>query len=136
MNAITRVVISPIASICVLGSATAADLTGGELNDLLSGKSVYMQMTAASSTGTAGQGVIYYSADGDALYKTPTGALWHGTWTIKENTVCFDWKEKANTPCSKYDKQGDTIGIFVATTGEVRGKIVKVVTGNPENLAP
>jgi hypothetical protein len=87
MNGIIRVAISSVASMSVLGSAGAADLTGAELKDLLSGKSVYLQMTAASSTGTAGQGVIYYAADGDALYKTPAGALWHGTWAIKDNAV-------------------------------------------------
>jgi hypothetical protein len=34
--------------------------------------------------------------DGTALYKTPTGAMWHGKWEIKGNTACADWKEKPN----------------------------------------
>jgi hypothetical protein len=136
MNAITRVAISSVASVCVLGSATAADLTGAELNHLLSGRSVYLQTTLASATGAAGQGVIYYAADGKAVYKTPTGVLWHGTWAIKGNTVCFDWKEKRNNPCSKYEKRGDSISIIGVTTGEVRAKIVGIGAGNAENLAP
>jgi hypothetical protein len=136
MNAITRVAMSFVASVCVLGSAMAAELTGTEVKDLINGKSVYSQSTAASSTGAAGPSVIYYAADGTALYKTPTGAMWHGTWVIKDNTACVDWKERPNNPCSKYDKQGDTISILIATTGEVRAKIVKIVAGNAENLAP
>jgi hypothetical protein len=120
----------------VIGSASAAELTGAEVKDLISGKSVYSQSTAASSTGTAGPSVIYYAADGTALYKTAAGAMWHGKWAIKDNTACVDWKEKPNNPCSKYDKQGDTINIVNVTTGEVRAKVVKTVVGNPENLAP
>jgi hypothetical protein len=80
--------------------------------------------------------VIYYAADGTALYKTAGGTMWHGTWTVKDNTACVDWKEKPNNPCSKYDKQGNTINIVNVTTGEVRAKVVKVVAGNSENLSP
>jgi hypothetical protein len=120
----------------LIGSAFAAELTGAEIKDMISGKSVYSQSTAASSTGTAGPSVIYYAADGTALYKTAAGAMWHGTWVIKDNTACVDWKERPNNPCSKYDKQGDTINIANVTTGEVRAKVVKIVAGNPENLAP
>jgi len=136
MNAIARVVFSSFASLYMFSSAMAAELTGPEIKDLIGGKSVYSQTTAASSTGTAGQGVIYYAADGTALYKTPSGATWHGTWVIKDNTACIDWKERPNNPCSKYDKQGDTISILNATNGEVRAKIVKIVAGNAENITP
>ncbi len=133
---ITHAVISSLVFACVLGSAMAADLTGDELKDLLSGKSIYVQTTAASATGTAGQGVLYYAADGRALYKTPTGAIWHGAWVIKDNAICSDWKERPTTPCSKYAKQSDTISILNATDGEVRAKVLKIVAGNVENIAP
>jgi hypothetical protein len=97
---------------------------------------VYLELTAASATGAPGQGVIYYAPDGSELYKTAKGATWHGTWSIKGNTLCNDWKEAPNNPCTKYDKQGDTITIIIATTGQTRGKILKTAAGNAENLKP
>ena len=120
---------------CLIGTARAAEMTGAEIKQFLSGKSVYLELTATSSGG-AGQGVIYYAADGTALYKTAKGALWHGTWSIKDNTACTDWKEFPNNPCSKYDKQGDTVMQINAVTGQPRGKILKTADGNAEKLAP
>jgi hypothetical protein len=70
------------------------------------------------------------------LYKTPKGAIWHGTWTVKGNTVCNDWKEAPNTPCRKYDKQGDAITILNSDNGQVVSKIMKTAPGNAENLKP
>jgi hypothetical protein len=136
MRAITRDVMTSIVSVCVFGSATAAELTGAQIKELITGKSVYLQTTGASVTGAPGQGVIYYTADGNALYKTPKGVMWHGKWIIKDNTACVDWKESPNNACVKYDKQGDITNIVNATTGETRAKVVKIVAGNPENLAP
>jgi hypothetical protein len=119
----------------LIGSATAAELTGAEIKELISGKTVYQELTA-SITGTNGTGVMYYDPNGTVLYKTPKGVMWHGTWTIKDNTSCNDWKEMPNNACTKYDKQGDTITNINAQTGQVRGKIVKTVPGNAEKLAP
>ena len=133
--AIKCVVTTAIGSICLLGSATAAELTGAEIKDLISGKSVYLELTA-SITGTQGQGIIYYDPNGTALYKTPKGVMWHGTWKIDGNTACTDWKEQANNPCTKYDKQGDTISTINVATGVARGKVTKSVPGNAEKLTP
>jgi hypothetical protein len=76
-----------------------------------------------------GNGVIYYAPGGTALYKTPKGAMWRGTWKIKGNTNCHDWKEAPNNPSAKYHKRGDTISV-------IGGKIVKTATGNAMKLAP
>jgi hypothetical protein len=128
---------APLMCFClVAGPAAAAELTGAEIKDLVSGKTLYTETTAASATGSPGKGVIYYAADGSALFKTPSGAMWHGTWTIKDNTNCSNWKEVPNNPCSKYDKQGDAINIINSATGQVRAKIVKTAPGNADNLVP
>jgi hypothetical protein len=63
-----------------------------------------METTAASASGKAGQGVIYWGEDGTALYKTPAGSMMHGKWEIKGNTNCTDWKERPGTGCVRYDK--------------------------------
>jgi hypothetical protein len=70
------------------------------------------------------------------LYKTPTGAIWHGKWEIKGSTACTDWKEKPNNPCVRYDKTGDTVTVIDAATGQARAKVVKTAPGNAEKLAP
>jgi hypothetical protein len=129
------VAMTAIASVCMLCSATAAELTGAEIKNLISGKSVYLELTA-SITGSQGQGIIYYDSLGTALYKTPKGVMWHGVWKIEGNTVCTDWKESPNNPCSKYDKHGDTITIINVATGVSRGKVTKIVPGNAEKLTP
>ena len=97
MRAIGRVVVAAIGSSCMLGSATAAELTGAEINELISGNSVYLELTA-SITGAEGSGIIYFDSLGLALYRTPKGVIWHGTWEIKGNTVCTDWKESPHNP--------------------------------------
>ena len=135
MRFISRSVLIATGTVYFIASATAAELTGAELKALLSGKSVYLENTT-SSTGGAGQGVIYYAEDGTALFKTAKGPINHGKWTIKGNTACIEWKEVPNNPCSKYDKQGDTITVINVATGQSRGKILKVAAGNPEKIAP
>ena len=125
-----------LASMFLAGSAMAAELNDAEIKELLSGKTVYIETTSGSVTGTAGKGVIYYAPGGSILYKTPAGPMWHGNLVIKDHTNCSNWKEAPNAPCSKYGKQGDTITILNAATGQVRAKIAKTAPGNAENLAP
>jgi hypothetical protein len=126
------------ASIGLIGPAMAAEMTGAEIKDLIFGNTVYTEPLEGSFTGQAGgQGVLYYTPDGTGLFKTAKGAIWHGNWTIKDNTFCPNWKEAADkSSCSKYDKRGDTIFIINATTGQVRAKILKTAPGNAENLKP
>jgi hypothetical protein len=129
------VVMAAVASAYILGRATAAQLTGAEIKDLISGNTMYLEWT--STTGTPHQGVMYYDPNGSVLYKTP-GVMWHGTWKIEGDTACTDWKELSNRsdPCTKYDKQGDTITPISAATGVARAKVTKIVPGNAENLTP
>jgi hypothetical protein len=120
----------------LFGSALAADMTGAEIKAFLSGKTAYLQTTAASASGNAGQGVIYWGEDGTALYKTPTGSMMHGKWEIKGNTNCTDWKERPGTGCVRYDKTGETVTVIDVASGQTRAKIVKTAPGNAEKLAP
>ena len=77
MGTMKLAMISATSSIFLTGSAVAADLTGAQLKELFAGKSVYLENTATSTAG-AGQGVLYYAADGTALYKTGSGKILHG----------------------------------------------------------
>lgn len=120
----------------LVGSAIAADMTGAEIKAFLSDKTAYLETTAASAGGAAGQVVIYWGKDGTALYRTPSGTMMHGTWEIKGNTNCTDWKERPGTGCVRYDKAGDIVTVIDATSGATRAKIAKTAPGNAEKLAP
>jgi hypothetical protein len=123
-------------TLTVIGSALATEMTGADITAYLSGKTAYLETTTASGSGTAGQSVIYWASDGTALYKTPSGAMMHGTWVIKGDTLCADWKERPNTGCIRYDKTGDAVTAFDVKSGELRAKILKTAPGNAEKLAP
>ena len=118
------------------GSAFAADMTGAEIKSYLAGKTAYLETTAASAAGQAGQVVIYWAEDGTALYKTPAGAIMHGKWEVKGNTNCTEWKERPGTGCVRYDKTGDAVTVIDVNTGQVRAKVLRTVPGNAEKLGP
>jgi hypothetical protein len=120
----------------LVGSALAADMSGADIKAFLSGKTAYLETTAASAAGVAGQVVIYWGEDGSALYRTPSGTIMHGRWEIKGNTNCTDWKERPGTGCVRYEKAGDIVTVIDATSGATRAKIVKTALGNAEKLAP
>jgi hypothetical protein len=80
--------------------------------------------------------VIYWNADGTALYKAPTGNMMHGKWETKGNTLCADWKERPGTGCVRYEKAGDAVTVIDAASGQTRAKIVKTAPGNAEKLTP
>jgi hypothetical protein len=130
-----RAALAAVGLVAVAGTAVAADMTGDEIKAMISGKTVYLEC-GATSTGGQGQGVIYYGADGSALYKSAGRGMLSGTWSIKDNTSCTDWKQAPNNPCSRYDKQGDTITLINVATNQPRCKISKTAPGNAENLAP
>jgi hypothetical protein len=135
MHTTARAALATAGLVAVAGAAAAADLTGDEIKAMISGKTVYLEC-GGTSTGGQGQGVIYYAADGTALYKSAGRGMLHGTWAVKGNTGCTDWKEVPNNPCSRYDKEGDTITLVNVATNQPRCKISKTAPGNAENLAP
>ena len=132
----SRVLFAMLATLAMIGSTDAAELTGAEIKAMLAGNSIYLETTGDSVTGKAGQGVIYYAGDGSSLYRTPLGVIWHGKWEIKDNTNCTNWSERPGSACSKYDKTGDVLSIIDAATGKTRAKILKTAPGNAEKLAP
>jgi hypothetical protein len=136
MRVAAHAIIATVGIVGLIGLALAADMTGIEIKALLAGKTAYFETTAASSSGKAGQAVIYFAPDGTALFKTPAGAMWHGTWQVKGNTNCTNWKERPGTGCIRYDKTGDAVTVIDAASGKTRAKIVKTAPGNAEKLAP
>jgi hypothetical protein len=131
---IPRAIVISAGAVAGIGTALATDMTGADLKAFLLGKTIYLELTGASASGTPGQGVIFWADNGKALYKTPSGAVWHGKWEIKANTICTDWNERPQNACVRYDKTGNTITVIDATSGHQRGTIVKTAPGNGEKL--
>ena len=136
MNTRLRAVTITASVIGLINMAHAAELTGAEIKTFLSGKTAYLETTAASAAGVAGNVVIYWAEDGTTLYKTPSGTIMHGKWEIKGNTHCAEWKERPGTACVRYDKTADSATVIDAASGKVRAKIVKTAAGNAEKLMP
>jgi len=136
MNTRVRTLIVTTGIFGLINLAHGAELTGPEIKAFLSGKTAYLQTTAASAAGVAGQVVIYWADDGTALYRTPSGTMMHGKWETKGNTNCTEWKEKPGTGCVRYDKMGDSVMVIDVASGKVRAKIVKTAPGNVEKLMP
>ena len=135
MNAIKYVAIATTGALGLTAAAVAADLTEAELKSMIVGKTLYLELQAAGSvTGASGQGMIYYAEDGMAHYKTAKGEMWQGKYSFTGSTQCTDWKQASNNPCTRYDKQGDTVTLFNVATGQARGKVLKTAPGNPEKL--
>jgi len=134
MRTLKHWTVTGLASVFLFGSAAASEMTGSEIKELLSGKTAYVETTAASVTGTPGQGVIYYAQDGTGLYKTPKGAIWHGTWAVKGDLFCTEWKEGPKRACQKFDREGDVVKSIDSETGQVRIKILRTAPGNAEKL--
>ena len=120
MRTAARTVIVTTGIIGLIGSALAADMTGADIKTFFSGNTAYLKTTAASASGQIGNGVIYWNADGTALYKRPLGGMMHGKWQIKGNTLCAQWKERPGTGCVRYDKTGDAVTVIDVKSRKAR----------------
>ena len=97
MRIAAHTVIVTTGVIGLIGSALAAEMTGADIKTFLSGNTAYLKTTAVSASGQVGNGVIYWNADGTALYRRPLGGMMHGKWAIKGNTLCAQWKKRPGT---------------------------------------
>ena len=136
MRSTALISLSAGATLALVGTALAADMTGAEIKAFISGKTTYAETTTASASGQAGQTLVYWAEDGTVLFKAPNGSVMHGKWEIKDNTGCFELKERPGNSCSRYDKQGDAITVIDAKSGALRAKIVKTAPGNSEKIGP
>ena len=117
-------------------STFAADMSADELRKFLIDRTYYLDVAAGGTLAQAGQATIYFAPDSTVLNRIPSGKIQHGTWTIKDNTVCVAWRDLPPNPCSRYDKQGDIVTVINVETGQPRGKISKSADGNVESLKP
>jgi hypothetical protein len=72
----------------------------------------------------------FYSPDMKIFGKAPDGAPYTGTWSIKDNTMCFDYGTGAT--CYGLSRTGNDI-TFTDASGKVAGTGM-LQPGNPQNL--
>lgn len=115
-------------AILAAGTAQAETRLGAEqLDGLLTGNTVYLETPA-------GEAPVLYGADGRAAALLPDGTALVGTWSIDADGYCIDWENGPKGSCTRATRMPGAIALTDAATGDPRGRILRVVPGNPEDL--
>jgi hypothetical protein len=124
-------------TILTAGGASAAAETAlddAQIDGLLTGNTVYLDLPPGGPGGPGGIAPFLYGADGRAVAKLPSGTMLRGTWTIQDGRYCVDWDNGPKNSCTRLIKADAAIRFVDAAAGETRGRVEKIVPGNPENL--
>jgi hypothetical protein len=123
----------------MLGQKNAIEASGAKPStgwELISGKSLYLETTSASVTGTPGQGVLYYAADGPHYTRPRKAAcgMEHGkSWATLPALI---GRKRLIILASNMISKATRPAIVNAATGQTRAKVRRIAAGHAENLAP
>ena len=118
------------------GPAHAADapFTTEQLDALLTGNTVYLDVPAGGPMGDGGETPIRFGADGSAHARLPTGASMVGEWSLDDARYCVDWDPAPKGSCTSVARE-DGATVFVdADTGASRGTVMRIEPGDPEGF--
>ncbi|MEM9106474.1 MAG: hypothetical protein AAGC96_12535 [Pseudomonadota bacterium] len=119
-------------------TAQAAETTMSkpQLEALLTGNTVYIDVPAGSPAGGPDGGVapIRYSTDGSVAAALPNGTKLVGRYAINGEQYCVDWDNGPQNSCTTIVKSPTGMMMFDAKAKEPRGTVNRIVPGNPENL--
>lgn len=121
----------------LIGSSAAANeiMDTAQLRALITGNTLYVDVPAgAPGAPDGGTAPIYYATDGSAAALLPAGLKLVGTWTLKEGLYCIDWDNGPKNSCTQLVRGADAFIVMDATLGEPRGMVMRIATGNAENL--
>ncbi len=123
----------------ILGAnAKAAETTmnGLQLDALLTGNTVYIDIPAGTPAGGPDGGVapVRYGEDGSVSAALPNGVTLVGRYAIDGEKYCVDWDNGPQNSCTTIVKT--PVGMMMLDAGkkEPRGQVNRIVPGNPENL--
>ncbi|MEP3279121.1 MAG: hypothetical protein ABJN26_24430 [Stappiaceae bacterium] len=116
-------------------AAADTTLNTQQLDGLLRGNTLYLSLPAGGPGGESG-GVapFFYGSDGRAVAKLPAGMTLVGIWSLGDEHYCVNWDNGPKNSCTKVRKWSSDIVLTDAQSGDIRGNVVKLVPGNPENL--
>lgn len=122
--------------LCVPAQSAEITLNGSQLEALLTGNTVYIDIPAGTPAGGPDGGVapVRYGTDGSVAAALPNGAKLVGRYTINGEQYCVDWVNGPQNSCTTIVKSPIGMMMFDANKKEPRGAVNRIVPGNPENL--
>lgn len=129
------IMVSMLASAIIATNAGETLLNDVQLDALLTGNTAYITVAEGNAAApNGGMAAFKFGADGASAAKLPTGTMLVGKWRLDDGKYCVYWDGGIQNSCTKIVKSADGIMLMDAATGEARGRIEKIVTGNPESL--
>jgi hypothetical protein len=107
----------------------ANQLNNAQLDEMMRGKTLYLEEPTSG-----GEIVLWYSNEGIAMARLPSGNLLNGTWSIKNNLSCIVWSYSPKDSCSKLVKYQDRLELKENNTDRLLGTVTKISLGNSEGL--
>jgi len=129
--------LTPLIVSAAIGTAAFADnaMDTAQLDALVSGNTLYVDIPAgAPGAPDGGTAPIYYAEDGAATALLPAGLKLVGTWAIEGDTYCIDWDNGPKNSCTQIVRNADGFVVMDVKSGEPRGLVTRIATGNPEAL--
>ena len=115
-------------------SAAGTPFTAEQLDALLTGNTVYLDVPAGGPMGDGGETPIRFGADGRAQARLPTDASLVGEWRLEEARYCIDWEPAPKDSCTSIAREDGAL-LFVDTiTGASRGTVMRIEPGDPEGF--
>lgn len=122
-------------TLLVTGTAHATTLNEIQLDGLLTGNTLYLNIPAGGPALPDGGIVPFkYGADGSSSARLSSALTLVGTWELRSDHYCVDWENGPKNSCTKIEKTHAGISLIDNESGEVRGTVDRIVPGNPENI--
>ncbi|MEO0945002.1 MAG: hypothetical protein AAFY06_09180 [Pseudomonadota bacterium] len=126
-------------TLCLAAAAQVASasepLSTAQLETLIVDNTLYVTVPAgAPGAPEGGVAAIFYAKDGAASAQLPAGLKLVGTWQLSDAGYCVDWDNGPKNSCSTLVRAEDSFLIIDQATGDPRGQVFSIATGNPENL--
>ncbi|WP_225767469.1 hypothetical protein [Inquilinus sp. Marseille-Q2685] len=120
----------------ILTAQGARLLTGQQITDLVSGRTIYGEFIIDYRRRRAGASWSeYYDPDGTYHYKDSVRPF-RGRWTVEGDTICYF--EQDAKGCSQVYRIGEMIYLLYVTADRFQGKVIarstRILPGDPDQL--
>lgn len=114
--------------------AAEMPFTSEQLDALLKGNTVYLDVPAAGPMGDGGETPIRFGADGSAQARLPTDVSMSGEWRLEASKYCVNWNPAPRASCTSIAREDGGLVFIDADTGASRGTVIRIEPGDPEGL--
>ena len=110
-------------------------MDGAQLDALLTGNTVYIDVPAGGPMGDGGEMPLYYGTDGAVHARLPTGNPMVGVYAIDGTSYCVDWDPAPKGSCTSIVRGGEGgMTLVDPAKDEARGTVTRIVPGDVESL--